>query len=152
MKAKTDFDYAGQQALAEATFNSIGDGAITTDEYGNITRFNPMAQKILEYEEAEALGEYYPKLLGAFDNNELTVPLIDRPITRALVSGKIISETIHYKTKSGQLIPVSLTISPILVKDNPIGIIGIFRDITKEYETDKMKSDFISLASHQLRT
>jgi PAS domain S-box-containing protein len=38
-----------QQAEAEALFNSIGDGAITTDEFGRITRVNPAAQILLGY-------------------------------------------------------------------------------------------------------
>ena len=34
----------------------------------------------------------------------------------------------------------------------PIGAVQLFRDIRAEIQMDKMKSDFISLASHQLRT
>ncbi len=36
-----------QQAESMALFNSIGDGAITTDEFGRITRVNPAAQQLL---------------------------------------------------------------------------------------------------------
>ncbi len=142
----------GQKALAEVLFNSIGDGAITTDEYGRITRINPIAQNILGYSEKEALGMWFPKLLAAYDDDGLVVPLIERPVTRAFVTGKIISERVHYKNKDGKLLPISMTISPIMVKNQPVGCIEIFRDITNEVEIDKMKSDFISLASHQLRT
>lgn len=142
----------GQKALAEVLFNSIGDGAITTDEYGRITRINPIAQNILGYGEKEALGMWFPKLLEAYDDEGQSVPLIERPVTRAFVTGKIISERVHYKNREGKLLPIAMTISPIMVKDQPVGCIEIFRDITNEVEIDKMKSDFISLASHQLRT
>lgn len=152
MPAKSTHDYEGQRALAEVLFNSIGDGAVTTDEFGRITRINPTAQSILGYTEKEALGKWFPKLFAAYDDDGLSIPLIERPVTRAFVTGNIISEKIRYKDRHGRLIPVSMTISPIMVKDQPVGCIEIFRDITKEYEVDKMKSDFISLASHQLRT
>lgn len=149
---KMTYGYEGQRALAEVLFNSIGDGAITTDEYGRITRINPTAQEILGYTEEEAIGMWFPKLFIAYDEDGRVIPLIDRPLTRSFVTGSIISERIHYKTKAGDLVPMAITVSPIMVKDQPVGCIEIFRDITKEYEIDKMKSDFISLASHQLRT
>jgi PAS domain S-box-containing protein len=152
MTTKSDHIIEGQKALAEVLFNSIGDGAVTTDEYGRITRINPIAQNILGYSEAEVIGKWLPKLLASYNNEGLPIPLIERPVTRAFVTGNIISERIHYKHKSGKLIPIAMTISPIMVKNQPLGCIEIFRDITSEFEIDKMKSDFISLASHQLRT
>jgi signal transduction histidine kinase len=39
-----------------------------------------------------------------------------------------------------------------LLRGRPIGAIEVFRDLTAEIESDKLKSDFISIASHQLRT
>ncbi len=149
---KMSYGLEGQRALAEVLFNSIGDGAVTTDEFGRITRINPTAIEILGYTEEETIGMWFPKLFIAYDEDGRAIPLIDRPITRSFVAGSIISERVHYKTKDGNLVPMAITVSPIMVKDQPVGCIEIFRDITKEYEIDKMKSDFISLASHQLRT
>jgi PAS domain S-box-containing protein len=141
-----------QQAEAEALFTSIGDGAIATDEFGRITRVNPVALRILGYEENDLIGEWFPKKIVAVDDDGNPVNLIDRPITRAFLTGRTIAEKAIYKLKDGRTIPISLTVSPILLNDTPLGAIEVFRDITLEQEVDRMKSEFISLASHQLRT
>jgi signal transduction histidine kinase len=124
-----------QQAEAEALFTSIGDGAISTDEFGRITRVNPVAQSILGYSEKELIGQWFPKKIVAVNPDGTLINLIDRPITRAFLTGK-----------------TATNVSPILLNGVPIGAIEVFRDITLEQEVDRMKSEFISLASHQLRT
>ncbi len=37
-------------------------------------------------------------------------------------------------------------------RGNPIGIVGVIHDITREKQLDKAKSDFFALVAHQLRT
>lgn len=143
---------AGLLAESEALFTSIGDGAIATDEFGRIVRVNPACLAILEYEEEEILGEWFPKVIIALDDNYSPLSLIDRPITQAFLTGKPISQKLLYRTKNGLYRPVAATVSPILLKNRPIGAIEVFRDITVEENVDRMKSEFISLASHQLRT
>jgi len=141
-----------EQAQAEALFNSIGDGAIAADEFGKITRINPTALHILGFTEAEMLGQWFPSTIIAVTENGSIVNIIDRPITKAFLTGKPVSEKVYYLKKNGQRIPVASTVSPIIHNNRPIGAIDVFRDITLEYEIDRMKSEFISLASHQLRT
>lgn len=141
-----------QRALAEALFTSIGDGAIATDEFGKITRINPTALRLLGYTERETIGTWFPKKIIALHENGEPISLIDRPITRAFLTGKTIVEKTYYRRKNGQSMPVSMTVSPIVLNGKPVGAIEVFRDITIEFEIDRMKSDFISLASHQLRT
>lgn len=140
------------QAETEALFTSIGDGAITTDEFGRITRVNPAAQKMLGYSEADLIGKWFPKQIVAVTQDDIPITLIDRPITRAFLTGKAITDKIRYRTKSGHLMPVAVNVSPILLEGKPLGAIEVFRDISVEQEVDRMKSEFISLASHQLRT
>lgn len=141
-----------QRAHAEALFNSIGEGAIATDEFGRITRVNPIALKLLGYQEAELLGEWFPKKIVAIDENNTVINLIDRAITQAFLTGQSSTQKLFYRKKDGERLPVMSTVSPILLVDRPIGAIEVFRDITIEEEIDRMKSEFISLASHQLRT
>ncbi len=141
-----------QRAEAEALFTSIGDGALSTDEFGRITRINPVGQRILGYSESELIGEWFPKKIIAVDAEGVPINLIDRPITKAFLTGHSISEKLFYRLKNGTSIPVAISVSPILVNNTPLGAIQVFRDITLEQEVDRMKSEFISLASHQLRT
>ncbi|MDP3726104.1 MAG: PAS domain-containing sensor histidine kinase [bacterium] len=56
-------------------------------------------------------------------------------------------------TRDGQKIPVADSAAPIKNdQGNIIGCVLVFRDMTREWEIDKSKSEFVSLASHQLRT
>ncbi len=139
-------------AQADALFSSIGDGAIATDELGKITKINKAAQRILGLSEAEVLGKWFPRVVQAYDESGRAIGLIDRPITRAFLTGKPVRERLLYRINDGSLLPVSCTVSPLVLENRPIGAIMLFRDISTEYEIDRMKSDFISLASHQLRT
>jgi len=141
-----------ERAEAEALFNSIGDGVITTDEFGKITRINPAALKILGYKESEILNRWFPQKIIAVDDNDQPINLIDRPITKAFLSGESVYEKMYYRKKNGGKVPVTVTVSPIILENRPVGAVEVFRDITIEYEIDRMKSEFISLASHQLRT
>src|SRR5665213_3722216 len=141
-----------QRAEAEALFTSIGDGAISTDEFGRITRVNPAAQELLGYSEEELIGAWFPKKIVAVTAEDKPITLIDRPITKAFLTGKPIAEKTYYRRKNGQKIALAINASPILLNGKPLGAIEVFRDITLDQEIDRMKSEFISLASHQLRT
>jgi PAS domain S-box-containing protein len=138
--------------VTEALFASIGDGAITTDEFGTITRINKVGAEILGYKTSELIGKPFISTVKAEDLNGQLMTVIDRPITRAYLTGKPVSGKMCYRTKKGNLVPVSINVSPLMLDKRPIGAIEVFRDVTIEIEVDRMKSEFISLASHQLRT
>lgn len=141
-----------QQSELNALFTSIGEGAITTDEFGKITRINPRALKMLGLKESEVLGKWFPRQIEAVTVDGKSIKLIDRPISRAFLTGESVSAKSLYRRGDGNILPVFLTVSPILHNGRPLGAIEVFRDISEEEEIDRMKSEFISLASHQLRT
>lgn len=141
-----------QRAEAEVLFNSMGDGAISTDEYGRITRVNPAAQELLGFKDNELIGAWFPKKIVAVSADDTPINLIDRAITRAFLTGKPVSDKLYYRRKDGRKFPVAVNVSPIISHGKPMGAIETFHDISLELEVDRMKSEFISLASHQLRT
>lgn len=53
---------------------------------------------------------------------------------------------------SGKFVPVSISVAPLIRKAKAQGAIIVFRDYSREKEIDTAKSEFVSLASHQLRT
>lgn len=141
-----------EAARLEALFASIGEGIITTDEKGKITRVNKMALNLLGFARSDLLGKRFPDVLIATHDNGVPIDIMERPITRAFLTGKSVTTRMLYKKKDGALLPAHITVSPIILDEKPIGAIEVLRDLTDEIANDKMKSDFISIASHQLRT
>lgn len=141
-----------ERAQIEAILSSIGEGLIATNEKGYVIQVNQIALDTLGYKRNEILGKWFTGVIPAFNEDGSPLYNVDRPITRMFITGQSVSEKIYYQRKDGIIIPVSLIISPILLRNKPIGAIEIFRNISLEMENDKMKTEFISIASHQLRT
>lgn len=139
-------------ARLEALFASIGEGVIATDETGTITRINKVALDLLGLREREVLHHHFLDTIVSVHDNGKPITAFERPIVKAFQTGKSVSARTLYRQKGGTLLPVYLTVSPIIFRGHPIGAIEVFRDLTAEIESDKLKSDFISIASHQLRT
>jgi PAS domain S-box-containing protein len=139
-------------ARLEALFASIGEGVIATDEAGTITRINNAALRLLGMQRDEVLHQPFLSVILATHDNGTPVSAYDRPIVKAFQTGKTIHARTLYRQKHDTLLPVQVTVAPIILRGRPIGAIEVFRDLTAEIEGDKLKSDFISIASHQLRT
>jgi PAS domain S-box-containing protein len=139
-------------AQLEALFASIGEGIVATNSQGHITRVNQAGLAMLGFRRRDVLHKHFPTTFVAVHDNGKPVDIMDRPIMKAIQTGQTISARTYYLRKDGSLLPVQLTVSPILLHKRPIGAIEVYRDLTGEIENDKLKSDFISIASHQLRT
>jgi PAS domain S-box-containing protein len=141
-----------EKAKVEAIFSSLGEGIIATNEQGNIIRVNQVALDILGYSRRELIGQWFPAKIQAIHEDGSEVESVERPIIKSFIIGKTINERMYYRTKGGTSLPVAVSVSPIMLHGKPHGAIEIFRDITAEIQNDQMKTDFISIASHQLRT
>lgn len=141
-----------EEAKANALFASIGDGAIATDESGRIVRVNSAALQLLGFTPKDVLGKWYQKVITMENEEGALISPIDRPITQALLTGTSVSARLFYVTKNGSKLPVSVNVSPILLDNRPIGAVEIFRDISHEKQLERAKDEFLSIASHELRT
>lgn len=137
----------------EAMLTSIGEGIIATDDKGNITVINQAACEILGWQEKELLGKSLVKAIPMEDNTGRHIPIAERPISKVFSHGKIVvSKTNYYVTKDKTKVPIRFTVTPITLEGSIVGSIEVFQDITKEKELDRMKNEFISMTSHELRT
>ena len=73
---------------------------------------------------------------------------------KAVQGGKVFENfEMKHIQKDGQSIDVSVTISPIKdVEERIVGVSMVVRDISRLKKLEKIKSEFVSIASHQLRT
>jgi PAS domain S-box-containing protein len=137
----------------EALLTSIGDGMIATNRHGEILVMNPQAGIMLGRDTESSVGKFFTDVVALEqDEKEEMIPLDERPVLRTLLNGSRITVVSYYFRANGGKFPVSVTSAPIMLDGHIIGAIVVFRDITKEKEIDKSKTEFVSLASHQLRT
>lgn len=138
----------------ESILKSIGDGVFVVNTHLEITMFNKTSESITGYSAEEALGKKYYEILQFFSDSDET-KRNDGFIKEAIETGTIHEMPPHTLliNKFGQKIPVADSASPLKDKEGKvIGCVIVFRDIAHEYEIDKAKTEFVSLASHQLRT
>ena len=139
-------------AESDALLASMGEAVIVTDEKGKISKINPVASEMLGLSEEDAIGKWYPETVIAEDEFGRVIPRISRPITVMFLTGRAVFRRMYFRRQDGSKVPVAVTVSPVRVKGKPIGAIEVFRDITEEVELERAKDEFISIASHQLRT
>ncbi|HEX4104010.1 MAG TPA: MASE1 domain-containing protein [Candidatus Paceibacterota bacterium] len=146
-----------EKAVDAAIIASVGDGLIVTDQEGNIALVNPQAEKFLGWRAEEIVGKKYYDVIQVQNEDGVTVALSERPLVKTVAERKRIASgpmfaTRYYVRKDGGRFPVSFTKTPVMLGGEVIGTIEIFRDATKGVEIDRTKSEFVSLAAHQLRT
>lgn len=136
-----------------ALISSIGEGVLAVDENNLITSFNYAASEISGYKETELLGKPYRdylKFVQAISGEEEDIfeDLRNVPLLRRFSTKKL-----FLVSKKGEKIPVVLIISPLKNEQGgENGFVVTLRDLSKEKELDRIKSEFVSVASHQLRT
>ena len=144
------------KAKDEAVLASIGDGLVVTDGEGIITLVNHSFTTLLGYTEEEVIGQRADELLHVHDSKGTMLPEEDHPVNRVLKSGKRVTSStgddLYFERSDSSVFPIAVTASPILGEHSIVGVVQVFRDITKEKEVDLAKTQFVSLASHQLRT
>lgn len=141
-----------EKTKSEALIESIGDGLIFTNQYGEISDVNASASTLLGYAEQDLLKSKFGEMVPFLTEDGKVVATMDRPMFKSLAMGIPMTAEGYYRRKDNTIFPVSITVSPVIVDDTPIGAVEVFRDITSQRELDKAKDEFVSLASHQLRT
>lgn len=141
------------KAKDEAMLASIGDAFVATDNQGKIVLVNHTFENLLKCSSSEVKGKKICDVIQVFDSQGQKLAAKDQPTMETLRKKKVITTTsIQYKRKNGNIFPVATTASPIIVNKSLTGAVEVFRDVTIEKEVDKAKTEFVSLASHQLRT
>lgn len=145
------------EAKEDAVLKSIGDGIINTDQDGLIVFVGSAACKMLNLDSKEMIGKKITDVIHIQDETGKPISSEEGPVMQALKFGKTIVHNVYPKVyffvrNDNSKFPVSVTTTPVKLNGEIIGAIEVFRDITVEYDIDRAKTEFVSLASHQLRS
>ena len=143
----------GERDRVTTILQSIGDGVFVIDDKFNLVIVNQIAADLAGVDKEDVIGRPYKEVF-CFENesdNSLNETFILDTIklkkTQSMASNTVLIQ------KNGEKIQVSDSAAPLLDNDGKVtGVVVVFRDSTKEYEVDRAKTEFVSLASHQLKT
>jgi PAS domain S-box-containing protein len=131
--------------------NSMADGVIAVDQRADIVLYNGAALNILNVNTAV---EKMPldNFLKPFDSENQPVS-ISEVVKACTVPTTNRDLRLHYS--DGSVINLYISIAPVHLgygKDGLRGFVLLLRDITREKSLEEERDEFISVASHELRT
>ncbi len=140
-----------ESSKLDAILNNIADGLVVTDPAHRIILSNPAFREMSGLPSARSLqGGLLAESFPAAGLSRLTSQALEAP-------GRIFTENLE--PPDGRVLLASATAlripPPILEPEQEeqiAGVVAVLRDITHEVEVDRMKTDFISAVSHELRS
>lgn len=129
----------------KAVLDSIDDGLVILDTQGSIEHANPVALRQLSWS-AEIVGQPIGPLLPEH--------AVDEALRRVL-AGELLQEPPAdlQIERDGETRLLAWALTPVQVREGgSAGAVMVLRDVTKQRAFDRVRSEFILRASHELRT
>lgn len=140
-----------ESSKKQAMLTSIADGVVVNNTEGETIMVNPAAERILDTPEDQLTGRDFDELFSVFkEPGEMEA--VDTMENLLSKRGQDISKAHKMVLEMDQRV-INATLSPVQTQEGDfLGVVTILRDVTKEVEADRAKSQFISTVSHELRT
>ena len=146
MMREAQVEVAKQQSILQ----SIADGVLVAEADGTIIMANTPTAHILDMPRGQLIGRSVDDLMGLYgESGDDWVQTIEEwaKNPEKLEQQTSLKNRLEIEDKI-----VLVHVAPVFANERYFGTISIFRDITKEVEVDRMKSEFVSTVSHELRT
>ncbi len=143
-----------QQLRFEIIINGIADGVVLIDPGGTIQLFNPGASTITGWPLEEATGINIAQVIPLVNEKGEPYEAADNPFSKVFHTDQTLRDNNAYVLTKGKTpLPINLSLSPLLNESNEVtAAVAVFRDVSQERAEEKQRADFISTASHEMRT
>ena len=132
----------------EGVVDGMGDALVAVDPKGNITDFNQSAEEMTGVTAAQALGQPVDEIVRLV--NEDGASLGPRLMTPSPSRWGMLATSLDV---SGAEIPVAISAGGLRGPGNElVGQVLVLRDLRREREVERMKTEFLSRVGHELRT
>lgn len=145
---------AGDTEQLSIIFSSIEEGLILIDDNKSIVLLNSAAALITGWGVEDAIGIDISTVVKVADNQGKPYINNNYPFNKVFSTGKYFKDNdLVLITRDNKLISIGLNISPLSDKDgNVTGAVALIRNMTEEKNQESRLADFISTASHEMRT
>lgn len=135
------------RARIETIIQSMADGLIAVDAKKRVLAFNRQAEHLTGLRSGDVLGRPIEEVLEAKDSQGTAVRLPIFDLDEGSVDG------IFVENAEKRPVPVTVVSAPLTAEDgSKAGGVLVMRDMTREREVERMKTEFLSNISHELRT
>jgi GAF domain-containing protein len=133
---------------SRAILEGIGDGVLVTDSGGRVTLFNEAAERILTLQRDVAVGK--PVVALASVVGQAGRPWLEAATRAGMHAGSDVLAFPTLELLDKRIVTVSL--APVVDGEEFIGTVSLIRDVTRDVEVDRIKTEFVTNVSHELRT
>ncbi len=141
-----------EKELSNTILQSAADGIITVDANGKIISVNKAFEKMTGFLPENIIGLPVWDVFQFRQENEAFRLLLEKSFETALTGKPVKTEGI-LTTLYGNQISVLISSDPIQNADGKVtGVVNLLRDISREKEIDRMKTELVRSVSHEFRT
>ncbi|WP_082197980.1 ATP-binding protein [Bacillus sp. FJAT-26390] len=144
-----------QRLMTSDMLNTIQEGIQYVDLDGTTLQINRKMSEIFGFfnQDEESIhlpfGQFKSLIQSSIVDSEPLLQFMDALLTHGHLNGQ---HSINYEITEPERRFIQIYCEPLYRNGEKFGLLLVHRDITKEYEVDRMKSEFVSTVSHELRT
>ncbi len=141
-----------EASKSRAILESIADGVIVTDADHQVVLFNASAERILRLDRQAVVDQAAVDFIGVYGAaGRRWVEAVQAWRSQAK-PGSARDDVLDERLELDDDRIVAVSVAPVVLGQEFLGTVSIFRDITREVEVDQLKSEFVATVSHELRT
>jgi PAS domain S-box-containing protein len=142
-----------KEEQAAILIQSIADGVIVTNTDGKITLMNGAAANMTGWTVEEAAGINVEQVFKVAKEKGEEISKEEYPFTAVLAHKAFYNQVLQLTSRSNRKQIISLVISPVVTpKGEVYGAVAVLRDISDQRAAEAQRGEFISTASHEMRT
>ena len=144
----------GQQVEAtksRAILEGIADGVLVADADGSVILFNIACERILGLERQAVVNRPLNEFVGIYgpagSNWSHAIERWSKN-PNSYQPGEFVAQRLELDNQR----VISVHLAPVIASEEYLGSVSVIRDVTREVEVDRLKSEFVTNVSHELRT
>ncbi|HXR49513.1 MAG TPA: ATP-binding protein [Verrucomicrobiae bacterium] len=147
-------ELADETTRFAAIIRTITDGVILIDNQQVIQMINPAGAAICGWPVDEATSLSIQTVMKLVTDKGEAIGSPDNPFNRIFSQTETLKDNNAFvMNREGKQVSIALSISPLLDQDQQVtAAVVVFRDVSEERAQEKQRADFISTASHEMRT
>lgn len=142
------------RAQSQLIIDNIDEGVILIDNQGIIRLINPGAAKLCGWSLEEATGISVYGVIKLVTEKGEALADTDNPLHQVFgATESVRGDNTFLQNRNNEQVPISLNVSPLLDANKHVtAAVAVLSNVTKERAEEKQRADFISTASHEMRT